>query len=104
MIVGVPALRFRIRTFIVISVLLGPIFFAVRDAWILGCAGFMLAVWGVLVASPLIVLAFLISWIRSEPVRDRVIAFCGALAVFGYVVAAGLSVIIIGLSASPFLR
>lgn len=97
-------MRFKIRTFIVITVLFGPVLFALRDACALGYVQSMIALWGVLVAAPVTVVAFVIPCVPSEGIRDRVIAIGGALAVVGYVLAAMASVVFAGLSRSRFLQ
>ncbi len=80
-------MRFRIRTFQILIVLLAPPMGLVCQGARFGCAGPVLVVWAALVIAPLVMMCLAKRWITHETARDCSIVFFAAIGVVGYTLA-----------------
>jgi hypothetical protein len=88
-------MRFRIRTLQVLIVLSAAPIWTLCEGVKAGCATPAALAWGALVALPLVLMCLVLTLVRKEPTRERVIALFGAVAIMGYVLAIPISFVLI---------
>jgi hypothetical protein len=88
-------MRFRIRTFQILIVLIAPPIWTLCEAAKAGSVVPVALVWGALVAAPLVLMCLVLTSVRKKPTRERVIALFGAVAIMGYVLAIPISFVLI---------